>query len=371
MKLDFLKNECFAIDLFCGGGGLTVGLKNAGFKVVGAVEIEKDAVATFRANHPETHVFDYDVRKIKGEDLTALSPTGKIDLLAGCPPCQGFTSLTAKYKRDDPRNMLINELLRLVKEVRPRAVMMENVPGLAKKGKALLEPVLHELESMGYQTNVQVLQVADYGVPQFRRRLVLLAGYGFKIEMPTPTHSYDGKEKMPWKTVREGIGAFSEPITLNHAKANAIDFTANWNVVRDISDLNLARLRAAQPGKGWDVIPESLRPPCHRGAYKGFSNVYGRMEWDKVSPTITSGCTTPSRGRFGHPEKDRTISVREAATLQTFPIDYVFNSPSVESVCKIIGNALPCAFAERVSAECLRALEPSHHGAPTPTSPSL
>ena len=345
-----------AIDLFSGGGGLTVGLKRAGFSVVGAVEIEPHAASTYQANHRDTRLFVQDIRHLKGKDLLALTHSGSVDLLAGCPPCQGFTSLTSKYRREDPRNDLINEMLRLIEETWPKVIMMENVPGLASRGKKLLDPMISRLQELEYSVNIGVLQVADYGVPQFRRRLVLLAGHGFKIELPEPTHSRDGKTCQKWRTVREAIGDLPQPLTFSEAKKRGAFPSLDWHVVRNIAPINLRRLQSAKPGESRRTIPEALRPLCHQGGYKGFSNVYGRMSWEDISPAITGGCTTLSKGRFGHPEQDRTISVREAARLQTFPDDYIFDTPYMDYVCKIIGNALPCDFAEAVSAQCRRAL---------------
>ncbi|MDR1111098.1 MAG: DNA cytosine methyltransferase [Deltaproteobacteria bacterium] len=358
MSVNATKTQHVAVDLFCGGGGLTVGLKNAGFNVVAAVEMEPAAASTFQVNHPETTLFYQDIRYVSGRDLLKQSPTGEIDLLSGCPPCQGFTSLTAKYRRDDPRNNLVNEMSRLIEETAPKAVMMENVPGLAKRGKHLLDPMCQRLEESGYEITLNTLQVADYGVPQFRKRLVLLAGRGFSISMPQPTHSSGGDNGLPmWRTVREAISKYPTPITFSVAKFMGKLPSREWHVVRDLSALNIARLRVAKPGAGWESIPESLRPPCHQGKYRGFSNVYGRMEWDRISPTITGGCTTLSRGRYGHPVEDRTISVREAATLQTFPEDYIFDTQYMDKVCNIIGNALPCEFARLISSQCLKALQ--------------
>ncbi|MDR2833794.1 MAG: DNA cytosine methyltransferase [Streptococcaceae bacterium] len=350
------NNHPKAIDLFCGGGGLTVGLKKAGFDVVGAVEIEPHAASTYRVNHPKTKLFIQDIKHLRGNDLLALTENGTLDLLAGCPPCQGFTSLTAKYHREDPRNVLLFEMLRLITEVMPKTVMMENVPGLAGRGKPLLDKMLLELEQLGYNTTLAILQVADYGVPQFRRRLVLLAGLRFSISLPNPTHSRNEENGLlPWKTVRDTIFEMEEPLSLSEAKKQAFP-PASWNVVRDIHTVNKSRLRAAKAGKSWKTIPEYLRPNCHQGDYSGFPNVYGRMIWDDVSPTITGGCTTLSRGRFGHPQKNRTISVREAAKLQTFPDNYIFDTPFMDRVCNIIGNALPCTFAEAVAKACMNEL---------------
>ena len=345
-----------AVDVFAGGGGLTVGLKRAGFRVAAAVEIDPHAHATYAANHPDAHTLRQDIKKVKGEDLLAIAG-GSIDLLAGCPPCQGFTSLTAKYDKVDPRNQLIFEMSRLAREVRPRSLMMENVPGLSRKAQRLYDGLKRSLQEEGYTLTEGVLEVADYGVPQFRRRLVLLAGLGFAIELPKPTHAKGGADgRSPWRTVKDAIGNMPRPEPLSKAKRKGPVRDSDWHIVRDLSPANVRRLQAAKAGMGWMEIPEALRPPCHHGEYRGFSNVYGRMEWHRPAPTITGGCTTFSKGRFGHPTEDRTISVREAATLQTFPSDYRFDVPYMEHVCNVIGNALPCDFAAVVSQQCYAAL---------------
>ena len=351
-----------AVDLFSGGGGLTLGMMRAGFDVVAAVEVDKSACATYEANHQDVSALQADIRTLDQQDVVGRVDGRKIDLLAGCPPCQGFTSLSARYKRDDPRNQLVLELARLAEELRPRAIMLENVPGLA--GTQIYRELWRRLHAGGYHLSDQVLQVADYGVPQSRRRLVLLGGHGFEIAMPQPTHSRKaGSGTAHWRTVRDAIGHMpGNPPTLVDARSNGGVQGANWHVVRSLSRANVARIRAAQPGRTWPHLPEQLRPKCHRGDYTGYTNVYGRMEWDRPSPTITGGCTTLSKGRFGHPEEDRTISVREAALLQTFPEDYVFDTPYMEHVCNIIGNALPCDFAEVVARQCYEALDRCHGG---------
>ena len=222
-----------AVDLFSGGGGLTMGLKMAGFDVKAAVELDAHAAATFQANHRETKLFVQDIRFVKGSDILNLIPEQHLDLLSACPPCQGFTSLTAKYKREDPRNLLINEMLRLVEETNPSAIMMENVPGLASRGNHLLSPVIERLKKLGYIVNYGVLQVADFGVPQFRKRLVLLAGKGFAIPLPDGSHSKDGREKPKWVTVKEAIGDMPKPLTLSQAKKQGKFPLSSWHIVRD------------------------------------------------------------------------------------------------------------------------------------------
>ncbi|MBD2459461.1 DNA cytosine methyltransferase [Oscillatoria sp. FACHB-1407] len=346
-----------AIDIFSGSGGLTVGLKKAGFRVVAAVEIEPHAFATYKANHPEVQAYKQDVRTVRGKSLIACSPSGEIDLLSGCPPCQGFSSLTARHKRPDPRNELVLEMSRLVEEIQPRIVMMENVPGLPKKGTKLFEQLLQKLESLGYISAWDILQVADYGVPQSRQRLVLLAGKGFPVHLPKPTHSKTGKDGLkPWRTLRDAIGTMPEPIVLADTHTSGGPQRYNWHVVRSLAPDTLKILKAARPGESRLKLPEELRPPCHQNRSDGFNNVYGRLSWDQISSTITGGCTTVSKGRFGHPEQDRTISVREAALLQTFPMDYIFDTPYIDYVCEMIGNALPCDFAEVLARQCLDAL---------------
>jgi DNA (cytosine-5)-methyltransferase 1 len=342
-----------AVDLFAGGGGLTVGLKRAGFRVAAAVEIDPRAYSTYTANHPEVTAFKQDIRTVLGSSISGLSNAGGLHLISGCPPCQGFTSLTSKYRRDDPRNALISEMGRLVEETKPTAVMMENVPGLLMRGKRRFNTFVRRLEALGYVVTYGVLQVADYGVPQFRRRLVLLAGLGFEIPLPLPTHAKGGTKKLPsWRTVRDAISGMPKPKTLEAAKKVGPPQETDWHIVRTLSVENRRRIKAVRPGKNWWSLPAELRPNCHKGEYRGFGNVYGRMKWGETSPTITGGCTTLSKGRFGHPSAHRTISVREAALLQTFPKDYLIDTPHMDAACNIIGNALPCDFAEALARQC-------------------
>jgi DNA (cytosine-5)-methyltransferase 1 len=343
-----------AADIFAGAGGLTVGLKRAGFRVVGAIEVEPSAFSTYKSNHPEIPALKQDVRTVTGKALKALA-RGPIHLLAGCPPCQGFCSLRQAARGCDPRNGLVREMARLVAELHPRGLMMENIPGLASRGKRLFGQVLRQLRDLGYELEWGILQVADYGVPQYRRRLVLLGGRGFRIPLPPPTHSRYGRGNLPkWRTLRDAIGGMGPPVTLREATLAGGPRFYNWHVVRNLTQRNYQRLKKARPGTSRAQLPRDLRPDCHKGSDAGFSNVYGRMRWDQVPVTITAGCTTPSKGRFGHPTEVRTISVREAAQIQTFPDDYIFDSPYMDHVCAMIGNALPCDFAEVLARHVLQ-----------------
>lgn len=335
-----------AVDLFSGAGGLSLGVEQAGFKVVAAVELDPTAALTYAKNHRRTVVFNQDICDVTGKSLLATTPGGKLDLLMGCAPCQGFCQLTVNSSRQDPRNRLISQMSRLVRETMPRAVIMENVPGLLTRGRNLFADFVSTLRSAGYEVVWGNLQMADYGVPQMRRRLLLIASRDRKPTLPPPTHTREGDAgKLPWISLREAIYGERPPRRLSKASPRR----ENWHVIRDLRSDTIARLRATGPGDRRYDLPDGLLPKCHRAGYIGFPNVYMRMDWNRPAPTITSGCTTPARGRFGHPDRRRlTISVREAATLQTFPKSYRFYTDSMEAVCEMIGNAVPPTFAKVV-----------------------
>ena len=331
------SSKHIAIDLFSGCGGLTLGLKQAGFNVIGAVEIDPLAAETYSANHPEVKLWETDIRKLKGpEMLRALGlERGQLYLLAGCPPCQGFSSMrthNGKKRIRDERNDLVFDYLRLVKMFLPKTVMLENVPALAKDRR--MKELKTELEHLGYNSNGTplVLNTADYGVPQRRRRMILVCSRIGEVQLPK------GADER--RTVRDAIGGMPLP-------GKSGDPLHDIKEKRDPKIVEMIRL-IPKNGGGRTDLPLKYRLPCHKRLPGGFKDVYGRMKWEDVSPTITGGCVSPSKGRFLHPSQNRAITLREAALLQTFPKNYHFSlKKGKQGVALMIGNALPPEFIKK------------------------
>lgn len=325
------KSKPLAIDLFCGCGGLTLGLKKAGFEVVGAVDNDELAVRTYKANHPEVAVWNKDIQTVKTLAVKRRLNIRKreLDLLAGCPPCQGFSTmrtLNGSKVIKDPRNDLIDEFYRFVKDFMPKTVMFENVPGLFEDRR--FRSLVKRLKKLGYKGKSDILNAADYGVPQRRRRLIYLAGRDGQLEF-APT----SKKR---KKVRDAIGGLPPA-------GKSGDSLHDLPVKRSDRIIALIRKIPKNGGSRTD-LPTDDQLECHRKC-NGFKDVYGRMRWDDVAPTLTSGCFNPSKGRFLHPEEDRAITMREAALLQGFPKRYRFpNLKSKSAIALLIGNALPPPF---------------------------
>lgn len=329
-----------AVDLFSGCGGLSRGLKDAGFRVCVAVEIDTKAQATYRMNHPDVYLFGYDIQKINPADIlekAGLEP-GQLDLLAGCPPCQGFSRLRTKNQRtsiEDNRNDLIFDFIHFIEVMLPKTVMLENVPALGRDDR--FGDLRAKLEDLGYKSVVHVLNAADYLVPQRRKRLIMLASRVHEPKIAEPSEI-----RMTVRQALSGVGAPSR----SRDKLHAIPERRS-QAVREL----IARI--PKDGGSRSDLGDEAQLACHKKT-QGFYDVYGRMAWDDVAPTITSGCHNPSKGRFLHPSYNRTITLREAALLQGFPIDYQFDvSHGKEAIALMIGNALPPSFI-RAHASSLR-----------------
>lgn len=337
-----------AIDLFCGAGGLTLGLKNAGFEVLAGVEIKPIAAETYRANHPNVKLYECDIGKLEANAFLSdlnIKP-GDLDLLAGCPPCQGFSTQRTRNKVSsikDERNELIFEFLRFVEITLPKTIMLENVPGLAKDWR--ISSLREKLKELGYVIDddfAQIKDAAKFGVPQRRRRLLIKASRLGVINNPLPS---------PIRvTVRDAISKLPPP-------------GASGDYLHDITENRTEKVKKIislipKNGGSRSDIPKEYWLDCHKRNEGSYRDVYGRMPWDDVSPTITGGCHNPSKGRFIHPEQDRAITLREAAILQTFPDNYIFSiKRGKDAVALMIGNALPPEFIRQHATEFLNHLK--------------
>lgn len=333
-----------AFDLFCGAGGMTAGLNEAGFDVVGAIDNNALAVAGYRTNHPTTRVWEADIRTLDPAEVASELGIGhrELDLLAGCPPCQGFSSIRTRHRQasvEDKRNVLVSEFARWAEALMPRALMMENVPGLTRGVR--LTRMLRRLERAGYTLTHDVLDTADYGVPQRRARFVLMAIRGCARVSFAPMEAKR-------RTVRDAIGHLpspeqSEDPLHNHGERRSA-------AVR-------ARIELIPAESGLRVLGAEHQLDCHKRT-NGFYDIYGRMAWDQPAPTITGGCINPSKGRFLHPNQHRAITLREATLLQSFPPDYVFPLDRGKyRTADLIGNALPPRFVARHASQIAAALE--------------
>ena len=324
--------ELNSIDIFSGVGGLTEGIHQADFKTQIAFENDEIASNAYRLNHPDTTVITKDIRDVSISSIKRNLNGKKIHLLAGCPPCQGFSSirrLNRSYPIPDERNTLILEYVRLTKALKPLTIMMENVPGLIQYDlfKNTLDILQNDLK---YHVDYKVVNVKDYGVPQNRKRLVLVGSRLDKVFVAKPV----GVKK----TVRDAIGNLPLP-------EESLDQLHKIFPIHTPEVQERINLTPKDGGSRKD-LPEKYLLKCHSRENIGFRDVYGRLRWNECSSTITGGCLNPSKGRFLHPEQNRNISAREAALLQAFPPDYIFpiNVPKA-NIALMIGNALPPKFS--------------------------
>ncbi|WP_148193512.1 DNA cytosine methyltransferase [Pseudomonas syringae] len=319
-----------ALDLFCGSGAVSLGLRQAGFEVVGAVDYEAGACRTYRANHPSVRLLEQDIRQVDPDQFADLIP-GKLDLLVVCAPCQPFSSQNRHKSDADSRNDLVAESKKFIIRFNPSLVFLENVPGLASTD--IFDEFTSWLrDEAGYDVaDPMRVDAAELGVPQRRSRMILVAAKEASLQKAITI------ARTSRMTVGHVIRDLPEPpIGRTAAEADPLHYA------RKHSPLNIERLRHIPiDGGGRESLPLHLQLACHRNAKKSaFSDTYGRMSWSDVAPTLTTGCTDITRGRFAHPVQNRAITLREAARLQSFPDEYVFFG-NASQVAMQIGNAVP------------------------------
>lgn len=341
-----ISQSATVIDLFAGCGGGSLGFRKAGLAPVAAVELDEDAADAYESNIGVAPLVR-DIRKVKGDKLLLAAglKTGQCTLLFGCPPCQSFTVLrrgATATRLDRRRNSLYLDYLRLAGDVRPRHIAFENVPGmLNKRWRPHFDALLQGLTDLGYKIAWGLLDAADYGVPQHRSRILVMASRVSAPALPSPTHGdQTSGRRRSHVTVWNAIGGLYE---LESGEEHPRD---PYHFARNHSKLALQRLRVIPEGGGRMDLPPRLQLECHKD-HDGHYDIYGRMWWDRPAPTITSGCTNVTRGRFAHPDQDRAITLREAMILQSFPRTAVL-SGSYEGMALQIGNAIPPLLAQRI-----------------------
>lgn len=333
------------VDLFCGIGGLSAGFRNEGFDVRAGVDVDASCEYVYETNIGARFIPE-SVEKLSGTDLLKMFEGSDIKILVGCAPCQPFSTYTRRYRINeteeevDRRWAMLEEFARLIGEVKPDIVSMENV--LRLQAHPAYQSFVLALEDDGYKVSTYRVKAQDYGVPQYRTRLVLFASKFGKVELAPPSHAENPV------TVREAIGR------LPAITAGAAHPDDGLHASRGLSEKNLERLKATKEGGSWKDWEPHLQLNCHKKeGGKSFRAVYGRMRWDEPSPVITTQCLGIGNGRFGHPEQDRAISIREAAILQSFPPNFVFTRPGEKlsglRLARQIGNAVPVKLGQAVA----------------------
>jgi len=329
-------------DFFSGCGGTSLGFRNYGFEIVGALDFDKDSADTFRSNFPGATVIEDDIRSVslKTVETVLENCTGPV-LFSGCAPCQPFSTQRKLTTKNDPRKNLLTEFQKFIDYFQPEYIFLENVPGIQNISKSdeVFKRFITALSKWEYSYDFEVVDTTCFGVPQTRKRLVLIAAKaGCNISKISEVKS--SASEFP-ASVRESIS------DLPKIKAGEKHARIPNHVAAKLSPLNLLRIQNTPEGGDRRDWPESLMAGCHKN-YTGHTDVYGRMYWDRPASTLTTRCISYSNGRFGHPEQNRALSVREAARLQTFPDSFVF-SGSLISTAKQVGNAVPPRMAEALA----------------------
>ena len=345
-----------AIDFFCGGGGMSYGLSMSGIDVLAGIDNDEQCKDTYEFNNPKSIFLHKDISQFKPEELEIELSLKKSDddlIFVGCSPCQFWTIINTNKAKSVKTKNLLADFGRFVEFFLPGMILVENVPGiLKKKQESPLIEFLEILKKHEYKFDFNIINMNDYGVPQNRKRFSLIASRNFKIKLPEPD--------IEKKVLKDFIGKKNGFPEIGAGYQDKSDFQHSS---AGLSQLNLERIRKTKHNGGcrfdWkDDI--RLQINAYIGKDSSFSDVYGRMTWDKPAPTITTKFLSLSNGRFGHPEEDRALSIREGATLQTFPKNYIFKVNSIGQAAKIIGNAVPPEFAKRLGKHIVQIIKVSH-----------
>lgn len=331
-----------AVDLFCGIGGLTHGIQKSGIEVVAGVDIDETCKFAYEANNSAVFI-EKDIKDLQAAEIKKLYPKDSLKILMGCAPCQPFSKYTRRYRKEghaDDKWQLLYSFARLAEEIMPQIISIENVPGLAHE--AIFYDFVDILKKLNYYVSWSIPYSPEYGVPQARNRLVLLASQLGEIDLIPPLYNADN-----YPTVRYAIG---ELLPLNDGEQDEND---PLHKACRLSETNRQRIRQSVPGGTWRDWDEDLQLACHKkNSGKTYPSVYGRMVWDEPSPTITTQFYGYGTGRFGHPEQNRALSLREGAILQSFPPDYIFideEHPFSRRELGIhIGNAVPVELGRAI-----------------------
>jgi len=328
------------VDLFCGAGGLTHGFVKEGLNVIAGIDLDPACRFPYEENNPSKFI-ERDVKDIEAEELNKIFGDADIKILAGCAPCQPFSTYAQRYESDGKEGKwgLLYHFARLAEGTNPDIITMENVPTVAKH--SVFFDFVNELKRLNYSVWYKIVDSSQFGVPQMRRRMVLLASKHGSLQMIEPTHTKP-------VTVRQAIGRL-RPLQAGEAAARD-----KLHVASSLNNKNLERIIASKPGGSWRDWPEHLIADCHKAdSGKTYPGVYGRMEWNKPAPTMTTQCYGFGNGRFGHPQQNRAISLREAAILQSFPRDYSFvpkdGEVSFTALGRLIGNAVPVDLGRAIA----------------------
>jgi len=338
------KRTLKAVDFFCSGGGMTYGMRKAGIDVIAGIDIDASCKETYEKNNPGAKFILANIFELEEKELEKNINIKRNDdnlILIGCTPCQYWSIVrTDKTKSEKSKNLLV-EFHRFVKYFNPGFVVVENVPGiLKKKEKSGLKEFISDLQDRGYKVQYEIVNLNEYGVPQTRKRFSLIASRVTK----TPIFPEPNKNNRP--IVNDFIGVHND---FPRVRAGFRDYSEFFHTVANLSEKNLKRMKKTRKNGGsWLDWTDDISLKRDHYSGNGFKDNYGRMSWDKPAPTITTKFFSISNGRFGHPEENRAISIREGATLQTFPKNYVFYAKSIRTTARMIGNAVPPEYAKRI-----------------------